>query len=83
MPLHTDSAPPAHFRARVAGHGGLTLRRCPRSARPPRTRPGTLTAAGTLTGTLTAAGTLTGTLTAAGTPAATTSRTTNTTTENG
>ncbi|MCY0933745.1 hypothetical protein [Streptomyces sp. H34-S4] len=24
MPLHTDSAPPAHFRKRVADHGGLT-----------------------------------------------------------
>ncbi|MFF1414411.1 hypothetical protein ACFVX6_32260 [Streptomyces sp. NPDC058289] len=26
MPLHTDSAPPAHFRARVADHGRLTDR---------------------------------------------------------
>ncbi|MFE4264880.1 hypothetical protein [Streptomyces sp. NPDC056883] len=32
MPLHTDSAPPAHFRARVADHGRLTVR--PRAQSP-------------------------------------------------
>ncbi|MER5764239.1 hypothetical protein [Streptomyces sp. NPDC002082] len=35
MPLHTDSAPPAHFRTRVADHGRLTGR--PPYARFPRT----------------------------------------------
>ncbi|MFD5143325.1 hypothetical protein [Streptomyces sp. NPDC058401] len=69
MPLHTDSAPPAHFRVRVAGHGGLTARRY---ARPPRTRPQTTNT------TMVMAVPMNTTMTTSGTTNAT-----NTTTENG
>ncbi|WP_327307386.1 hypothetical protein OG730_31370 [Streptomyces sp. NBC_01298] len=44
MTLHTDSAPRAHFRARVADHGGLT--------RPPCAGSANGTASGTMSGTM-------------------------------